>query len=126
MTLAISPKHTSDDYPIGMTVEDKIEVFEARVNGWQLDIAQSLVDNQVPHSDFAKLHIVINLFEAIGKYRSGYTKKFDSKRFFKEGMCYVYKENQGKEIEEAFNFIYQRIRNGLYHIGLTMPGVRIV
>ena len=122
---AISPIHTTDDIP--KTIEEKIDVFEARVNGWQLDIAQSLIDNQVQHSDFAKLHIVINLFEVIGKYRAGYTETKKSAHYFKEGMRYVFNQvEQDKEAEKHFTTVYQQIRNGLYHIGHTMPGIRIV
>jgi len=31
---AISPKHTTLDFPDGWTVENKIDVFAARIEGW--------------------------------------------------------------------------------------------
>lgn len=124
MTIAISPIHTSADFPDGMTLCNKIDVFAARVEGWQLGIAQTLVDKKIKHSDFAKLHIVLSLFETLGKYKAGFVKDKESKKHFKLGMEMVYGK-PGQPAIEFINEIYEYIRCGIYHIGLTGSKVLI-
>jgi uncharacterized protein YeaO (DUF488 family) len=43
MPYVISPKHNLEDFPVGLTLEDKIEVFIARVQGWLLGPAKEIV-----------------------------------------------------------------------------------
>jgi hypothetical protein len=124
MTIAISPIHTSADFPDGMTLDNKIDVFAARVEGWQLGIAQTLVDNDIEHSDFAKLHIVLSLFETLGKYKAGFVKDGESIKHFKLGMEMVYGKPD-QTAKEFINEIYKYIRCGMYHMGLTGSKVLI-
>ena len=120
--IAISPIHTTDDFPAGFTLDDKIEVFVARIESWQLGIAQALIENNVPHRGFALLHIVVSLFEMIGKYRDGFIGEGKSKYYFREGARYIFKKDLAED-EEFFNQIYTNVRNGLYHIGMTSSQV---
>lgn len=120
--LAISPIHSTDDFPEGFTIEDKIDIFVARIEGWQLGIAQALIENNIPHRGFALLHIVVSLFEMIGKYRAGFIGEGRSKYFFREGAKYIFKQDLAED-EEFFNQMYTNIRNGLYHIGMTSSQV---
>jgi hypothetical protein len=48
MKFAISPIHKNDDFPSGLNIENKIDVFSARVEGWQLGIALALKENNLP------------------------------------------------------------------------------
>jgi hypothetical protein len=122
MKLAISPIHTIDDFPEGFSIDDKIEIFIARVEGWQFGIAQSLIENDVPHRGFALLHIVVSQFEMVGKYRDGYVDEGKSKYYFREGAKYIFKKSLNED-EEFYNQIYTNVRNGMYHVGMTSSRV---
>ena len=120
---AISPSHYSDDFSEGFSIDDKIAIFIARVEGWQLGIAQALINKQVPDRGFALLHIVVSLFEMIGKYRDGYVDRWKSKHYFKEGARYVFQKDLAEEDEKFLDNLYTNVRSGLYHIGMTSPQV---
>lgn len=122
MILAISPIHTTDDFAEGFSLDDKIEVFVARVEGWQFGIAQALIKNNVAHRGFALLHIVVSQFEMIGKYRDGYVGEGKSKYYFREGAKYIFKQNLDED-DKFYNQIYSNVRNGLYHVGMTSSQV---
>jgi len=77
---AISPKYTTLDFPNGMTIENKIDIFADRINGWQIGIAQKIIQHQIQHSGFALLHIVFSYFEMIGKYLSGFSFFFQCEK----------------------------------------------
>ena len=79
MKYSISPLHTTDRFTERFSLDDKIDVFVARIEGWQLGVAQALIENKVQHRGFALLHIVISMFEMIGKYRAGFTGKGKSR-----------------------------------------------
>lgn len=74
------------------------------------------------HRGFALLHIVVSLFEMIGKYRDGFIGEGRSKYYFREGAKYIFKKDLAED-EEFFNQIYSDVRNGLYHVGMTSPQV---
>lgn len=119
---AISPNHTSEDFPNGMILENKIDVFASRIYGWQLNIARELIERPIPHSDYAKLHIVISSVEMLGKYLEGYIDRYESRVHFVRGMQYIY-GNLSHAQEEFAEEIYTHIRNGLYHVGTTGTNV---
>jgi hypothetical protein len=54
---AISPNHTTLDFPDGWTLENKIDVFTDRIEGWQIGIAKEIISKEIPHRGFALLHI---------------------------------------------------------------------
>ena len=85
----ISPNFKDDDFPSGMSIEQKIKVFADRVNGWQLNIAQQCADN-ITHSGFAVLHIVVSYFEMIAKFKDGFTKDGKSEEYFRKGFDNVF------------------------------------
>lgn len=125
VSIAISPIHTSGMFPNGYSLEDKIEVFIARVRGWQIQPALDLRENNVPHRGFAQLLIISSYFEMIGKYRAGYIGFDHSRHFFKEGLIYTFPDIPF-DSEVLITKFYQGVRNGLYHAGMTMPNVYIV
>jgi hypothetical protein len=57
---AISPKYTTLDFPNGMTLENKIDVFADRIAGWQIGIAKKIIQHEIQHSGFALLQIVFS------------------------------------------------------------------
>ena len=58
----------------------------------------------------------------IAKYRDGYLGERESSNYFKRGLLYTFPDLYAseKELLEAF---YKRVRNGLYHLGITRPKV---
>src|SRR4030066_58880 len=99
---AISPKYTTLDFPDGMTLENKIDVFEDRIEGWQIGIAKKIIQHEIQHSGFALLHIVFSYFEMLGKYLSGYIGEYESKANFHRGVKATFPEI-GPEEEEFLN-----------------------
>lgn len=122
MPFVISPIHTDQDFEGQLTLEDKIEVFIARVKGWQIQPALAMIEKQIPHRGFAQLLIVVSFFEMIGKYRAGYKGGGNSGKYFKEGLLYIFPEIPEYDIHLLKSF-YKGVRNGLYHVGMTMPNV---
>ena len=124
MTFAISPEHNSDDFEGELSIDDKIEVFIARVKGWQIQPAMDMREKRIPHRGFAQLLIVTSYFEMIGKYRAGFVGEGSSGKYFKEGLLYTFPDlpEEEKKLLDAF---YKSVRNGLYHVGMTKPNVII-
>lgn len=137
--LAYSPHITSDELPNGpQTLDDKIRVFEDRVLGWQLDVAEQTL--MISHSGFATLSIVASYFELIGKCIEGpgrtkivtnskgkkETRNWGSGDYAKAGIKDVYPELQKENptlVEELLRVLYGDLRCGLYHQGVTGAGV---
>ncbi|MBL8165949.1 MAG: hypothetical protein JNJ61_28450 [Anaerolineae bacterium] len=127
MSIAISFQHTADEFPEQLSIDQKIEIFRSQVLGWQLKPAQDMADN-ILHSGFAVLHIIMSYFEAMSKFRHGYAKKGDSEKFWVLGFQEVFPElqtqipNQSERGEVLAN-IYEQVRCGLYHAGITGPSI---
>jgi hypothetical protein len=121
---AISPKFTTLDFPNGMTLENKIDVFADRIDGWQIGIAKKIIQHEIQHSDFALLHIIFSYFEMIGKYMSGYIGDRGSRSNFKLGVKDTFPEI-GPEEEKFLNTLFESVRCGLYHLGKTKKNVML-
>lgn len=141
----ISPSYEQTDLPLPWNIEDKITIFEDRVLGWKLDIADQIINGKmdpdgsgscrgIPHSGYAVLDIVISYFEMIAKYMDGFDKEGKSKRYFIQGVYAVFpplkvqqrqlgvQEVYGDSepiIEQILGMMYKNIRCGLYHGGIT-------
>jgi hypothetical protein len=126
MPISISPKHSIEDFPSGLTLDDKIEVFIAREEGWRIGPAVDMVSKAISHREFALLSIVFNYFEMIGKYTDGYVGTGKSEHYFKHGLKLVFPDLALSGSEEFLVRLYQRVRNGLYHVGMTKPRVLLV
>jgi hypothetical protein len=118
----ISPKHKYEDFKHGWTLNDKIEVFIARVEGWQLGVAKEMIDKGISNRAFALLHIIMSYFETIAKYRDGFVGIGRSKIYFKKGVGEVFPDIE-PEAENLLNSLYASVRSGLYHIGRTGSNV---
>ena len=119
---AISPKYTTIDFPSGLTLENKIDIFADRIDGWQIGIAKKIIQHEIQHSGFALLQIVFSYFEMMGKYLSGYVGDRESKANFHRGVKATFSEI-GPEGEIFLNTLYKSVRNGLYHLGMTKINV---
>lgn len=121
---AISPKHTTLDFPDGWTTNDKIDVFIARIDGWQIGIAKEIIQKGIPHRGFALLHIIFSYFEMLGKYLYGYLGDDRSGLYFRKGVKATFPEI-GADEEALMDILYKSVRNGLYHIGMTKINVQL-
>jgi hypothetical protein len=139
----ISPSYQDTDFSPPLALEDKITLFEDRVLGWKLYIADRIINGRdhldpdnprqpIPHSGYAALDILTSYFEMIAKYIEGYVGTHKSKAFFKIGVANVFPglysddtrdqlglshEAHMKEIDGLLTFLYETVRCGLYHSG---------
>lgn len=122
----ISPKYQKTDFPPPISLDQKIEIFRDRVEGWQLDVAREC--QKIPHSGFGVLYICLSYFEMVARYQAGSTSHSDVGKFFKAGFSRFI---AGKPISRDPNFqtvrkvLYEGARCGLYHISTTSKGVYI-
>jgi len=135
----LSPSYQDTDFPLPHSLETKITLFEDRVLGWQLDIADQIINggqekSSIRHSGYATLDIVVSYFEMIAKYEAGFTGR-ESEKYFKYGVYSVFPEFKhispsaqtplspvGKGvslIDVVLDLMYEGIRCGLYHSGIT-------
>ncbi len=126
MPFAISPRHNQADFPDGLELDDKIEVFIARVEGWQLGPAIEMIKMGIGYRAFALLAMVTSYFEMIAKYSEGFVGKRESGIYFKKGLQLVFPEMSLPDDVELLTAIYDRVRNGMYHVGMTKPKVLLV
>jgi len=133
----VTPKHMLSDFTLPLNLEQKITVFFERTDGWQLNIADQLVNGvrdkdgkiiDLSESAYAVLHIVFSFFEMIAKYRNGYTGN-KSKAYFRKGVKNVFPELHKypqQLVDQLLDDLYLGVRCGLYHCGLTDKRVFIV
>jgi len=133
MTFQISPQFLDSKLQPGCTLEDKIDVFEDRMNGWLLQHANALLDEKYTRrkdAGFAVLTLVTGYFEPIESYHSGRSSDHQSKAFFRRGFLRVFlnlpatlksngfagADQLAVEIAEE---VYIHLRCGLFHEGGT-------
>jgi len=139
-----SPSHQDTDFRYPLDIEDKITLFEDRVFGWKLNIAEQVINGlrdsdgkiikePIQHADFATLDILFSYFEMIGKYEAGYSDKYESKSHFMSGVYAVFPRLQmplpppvfgvvgvvRTIADEVLDLLYEGVRCGLYHAGIT-------
>jgi hypothetical protein len=122
MSIFISPKHTADEFKGDWTIDNKIEVFIARVEGWQLGVAREMIEKNISNREVALLNLLMSYFEMISKYREGYVGKGKSKYYFKKGLREVFPDLE-PEAEPFMDSLYSNVRCGLFHIGRTGSNV---
>lgn len=135
----ISPSYQDTAFPTPHSVDIKITLFEDSVLGWKLNIADQIINGsqeqpRLQHAGYATLDIVFSYFEMIAKYENGFAKAGKSGDFFKDGVYIVFPEFrqspqpvnvpgvQGKVvslIDVVLDLMYEGIRCGLYHSGIT-------
>ena len=119
---------------------DKVEIFECRVDVWQLGVAAKMLremerDMEDPnrseiwaHAAYGLIAMIFPYFEMIGKtINPGSKKSGTAGDDFKAGFCDVYpqfKAADGTCSPEVSKF-WDRIRNGVYHLGYTKKGLFI-
>ena len=122
MRYLLSPNHFADQFKNGWTFSDKVDVFEARIQGWQLDVAWNLAKLDIQNNQIAIIHLVSSYFEMIGKYIEGFLEDGSSQRYFKIGLRNVFPD-LGEQEEIFMKSIYRNLRCGLYHLGRPAANV---
>jgi hypothetical protein len=133
----ITWNHQDTDFSKPWTIEDKTEIFYERIYGWQLHVADLMVNGglllgtdqriqAIPHSGFACLQVCLSYFETIAKYREGFAREGHSREYFKKGFLMVFpKLNQADRaiLNLLLDSLYEGARCGLYHASMASPGI---
>jgi hypothetical protein len=153
-TVIQAPMDLKKALPATMTISEKIDLFECRVEVWQLGVAAAIL-KQIEyaknpsiwsHAAYGLVSVGFTYFEMIGKTLNPTSKAFGSAGDdFNYGFCSVYQKftpangvftdkirappakwllNTDPEILKVKEF-RDRIRNGLYHLGYTRKGLWI-
>lgn len=132
MTLCISKKYNTKSFPEypNLTLKHKIDLFEDRVLGWHLEIAECMIminedknskySKIMEHNGFAVLSVIFNYFEMIAKYIN--PNIIGSKKLFCLGLEDVYPEYKNTKCAEN---LYKEGRCAMYHSGITGKGIAI-
>lgn len=122
MRYLLSPKHFADEFEGGWKFSDKVDVFEARIQGWQLDVAWDLLNQDVQRNQLAIINLLLTYFEMIGKHIRGFLGDRDSQRYFRVGLLNVFPDIGDHEIK-FMESVYKNLRCGLYHLGRPAANV---
>jgi len=130
----VQPMEFMRQIPGPWTLTNKIDVFECRVEVWQLGVAVEMLKeierNKHPsiwsHSAFGLIAVVFTYFEMIGKTLNPKSRcSGTTAPDFNYGFCDVYPEYQpatgdyqDANLPEVRGF-RDRIRNGMYHLAGT-------
>jgi len=141
----VSPSHQDTEFQQPLSIENKIMIFEDRTIGWKLDVADQVINGKkqadgsierspIPHSGYATLDIIFSYFEMIAKYEAGFAKMGQSEKFFKQGVFLVFPALRDPQllanipaihgdvallVSNTLDVMYEGIRCGLYHSGIT-------
>jgi hypothetical protein len=122
MSIAISPRFTFEKLE-GASFEDLVEIFEDRMSGWLIEPAQHLTSQQ--HAGFAILAIVLSYFEPIGQALEGSRTRGGSRKLFSKGLSAVFPDLAAGESDAVIGELYEQLRCGMFHDGLTREKVMI-
>lgn len=142
MKMYISPRHLSFSLPDKpfeeWETEFLIELFQARTDGWHLEVADRCINgwknekgeesidtrhldgrpaNYIPDSGWAVLQITLNYFETIAFFKNG-AEIGKSYERFTWGVFDVFPEFMGQKPNIA-RHLYSDLRSGLYHGGIN-------
>lgn len=132
---AISRSHRNGQFGPNPTIDQKIEIFRECVLGWQIEIAEEMsrqffetrsthqTGNPMRECGFAVVSVIFSYFETIAQYIQGATSHCQSAQFFNFGFREVYPETDLNDFD--ITGIYAHVRCGMYHRGLTRPGVNL-
>ena len=134
--VAVSPMELLGQVKRPMVPSAKIDVFECRVEIWQLGVAARVVkEMESPervaiwsHAAYGLISIMFPYFEMLGKTLNPETRKGGNNwKDFNCGFCDVYPKfirPDGSFAPEVDQF-RDRIRNGMFHLGYTKNGLWI-
>lgn len=123
MPTSISPRHTAEEFLDHWELDDKIEVFIARVEGWQLEVASEMEEKNITNREVAILILLFGFFEMIGKYSRGYIGRGKSEKYFKLGLQQVFPDISSRD-QGLMKALYSDVRCGLFHV--CRPGSNVI
>lgn len=113
------------------SVDDRIDVYEDRLQGWFFDPARALLT--VPGAGIMILQLCLGYFEGYWIYRSGEDSKRRSKEFFRHAFKEIFSHlvivdppdlNVPNDIMETLaNLHYEDGRCGLFHDGMLRGAI---
>lgn len=132
----ITWKHTEKDFSWPLNINDKILIYCERTCGWQLQVAELMVNGGkdesgqsitiIPHSGFAVLQVCLSYFESHAKHEDGFAQDGHSKRFFRKGVRTVFQDLakwSPATVDPFLDRLYETARCGLYHASKTLDGI---
>ena len=103
-------------------IEDKIRIFERQVNGWFLERASTLLEEE--DNGFVILMVATAYIEGVEQCRRGRPSNMrESSTFFEEGVKRIF--GIKSHFDDKFSELYRELRCGLFHNGMTGPNIRI-
>lgn len=127
----VSPRLKDTDFADPPRDDEKISVFEDRVDGWHLKAAEEMlrqIESKQPpvmqHAAYALISVVFSYFEMVGqivKRRAG--EKAGATGDFVRGFKNVFPATSLTDAQ--VEIVYDRIRCGMFHNGYTKKGVHI-
>jgi hypothetical protein len=120
----LSPECHRDAFPGGPDYEGKLRIFESAVRGWQLGIAEQLINGNngnplIPDSGFATLAIVASYPEMYWQYRRNESSDGRSGQAWREGIIEILQLVNSEGNRAAMDRVYRLARCGLFHDGRT-------
>lgn len=139
-TVTTAPMSLAAQTATPWSVDDKIDIFECRVDVWQLGVAVAMLtnieSNQPPsiwaHSAYGMLAITFTYFEMLGKtLNPNSCSRGTAGVDFNYGFCDVYpayRPNNGNCADANVPVtvaLRDRVRNGMYHLAYTKNNILI-
>ena len=144
----VSRHFLNSDFPQLLSVDNAITIYADQVHSWFLDVAERLTKDV--EADFVVLMVITAYFEGYEIYRRGEdskgrnpeTKESKSREFFRAAFKEIVpvciepsdtnKVNPGASdtnredaIDEIATMLYDQMRCGFFHAGMTRPQVSL-
>ena len=117
-------RHYRDDHIKVENIETAISIYEDQVRGWFFDHATNL-ERVTDHAGLVTLLIVLSYIEGHANFYRGEDSKNNSKKFFREAFIAVFGLSDNPNRDGAVDELYDQMRCGLFHTGMTREHVRI-
>jgi hypothetical protein len=125
MAMYIS-RHYRDDHIKSDSFETSVSIYEDQVRGWFFDQAR-ILDKASDHAGFVTLLVVLSYIEGHAIFFKGEDSKQRSKEFFRHAFkeIFLLSGDDPKLKDDAIDELYDQMRNGLFHTGITRGKVRL-
>jgi hypothetical protein len=115
--IQLTPWTKNTDIHTPPTAEEKVRLYDERVRGFQLNVAESMLKGAlIEWAGFTSLAVVFSYFEAYEQHRSGVPSKSDSGKAFRRGVLDVFPTIGAND--NQIDTLWARLRCGLYHNGV--------
>lgn len=113
-------RHYRDSHIKADTFETRVAIYEDQIRGWFLDQARVL-EKASDHAGFVTLLVVLSYVEGHAIFYKGQDSKDSSRRFFTDAFKAIFplSGDSPELIDDAVNELYNQMRNGLFHTGMT-------